>query len=384
MKKLALLVTFCLIGAGIYAQNSAVNKATQYLNKGELLQAKEQIDLASAHEKTINKPQTWFTRGQVYEKIAFSEDPAVADMSDSAMEEALVAYNKAKELDDAGKYESLSDIQVDNMWGQLINKGAEYYNNNDYENARKYFEKSSNIKPEDTTAYYYAGIAAQQNENYDAALTNYYKLIELDYHNEDIYSSMVYLERAHNEDNEKALEVLSKAREHYPDNEALMKEEINLLIITEKTDQAKSKLEAAIQAEPDNANLYYNLAYISEQTGDMDEAVEYYKKAIEVEPEYFDATFNLAVNYYNKAAEVLKKANEMDLRTYQKEGKKIEEEARGEFANALPYLEKAHDIKPDDKIVLETLQTVYVQLKMNDKAEAIYKKMEELGYTTEE
>ena len=70
MKKLALIVTFCLIGAGIYAQTKAVNKATQHLNKGELLQAKEQIDLASAHEKTQEKAQTWFTRGQVYEKIA--------------------------------------------------------------------------------------------------------------------------------------------------------------------------------------------------------------------------------------------------------------------------------------------------------------------------
>ena len=385
MKKLALVVIFCLTVAGIYAQNSAVNKATQYLNKGELLQAKEQIDLAAAHEKTIGKAQTWFTRGQIYEKIAFSEDPSLKDMSDNAMDEALTAYNKATELDGSGgKFEGLSTIQIDNMWGQLINKGAEFYNQDDYPSALTYFEKSTNLKPEDTTGYYYAGIAAQQSENYESALKNYYKLLDLDYHNEDIYSSMVYLERAHNEDNDKALEVLTMAREHFPDNEALMKEEINLLIITEKTDQAKEKLQAAIEAEPTNANLYYNLAYISEQTGDNDEALTYYKKAIEVDPEYFDATFNVAVNYYNRAAEILKKANEMDLRTYQKEGKKIEEEARTEFAKALPYLEKAHEIKDEDKVVLETLQTVYVQLKMNDKAESVYKKMEALGYTTEE
>ncbi len=353
------------------------------MDKGELLEAKTQIDEAVAHEKTADKAKTWFTKGQVYEKIAFSEDPAHQDMADEAMKESMAAYEKAKELDgDEGKYAGLVDLQIENMWGQLINKGAELYNQDDYENAMVYFEKSSVLKPEDTTAYYYAGIAAQQHENYEAALRNYYKLVDLDYHNEDIYSSMIYLERAHNEDNEAALEVLTKAREHFPENEALMKEEINLLIITEKTDEAKAKLQDAVKAEPDNANLYYNLAYLSEQTGENDQAVEYYKKAVEIDPEYFDATFNLAVNYYNQAAEILKKANEMDLRTYQKEGKKIEEEAQAEFSNALPYLEKAHEINPEDQVVLETLQTVYVQLKMNDKAEAVHKKMEELGYTT--
>jgi len=382
MKKLALLVIFCLTVAGVYAQNSAVNKANTFMTKGDLAMAKEQIDLAVNHEKTKNKPNTWYIKGQVYEKIAFSEDPAFKDMSDDAMNTAVEAYNKAKELDEGNKFGGLADIQMDNMWGQLINKGAEYYNQDDYSNALIYFAKSATLKPTDTTGFYYAGIAAQQAENYDAALSNYYKLIDLDYHNEDIYSSVIYLERSHNEDNQKALEVLAKAREHFPENDALMKEEINLLILEKQTDQALGKLKAAVESDPNNANLYYNMAYISEQTGDDDEALTYYKKAIEIDPTYFDATFNVAVNYYNKAAEILKKANDMDLRTYQKEGKKIEEEARVEFANALPYLERALEIKSEDKVVLETLQTVYVQLKMNDKAEAIYKKMEELGYTT--
>ena len=364
---------------GVYAQNSAVNKATQFREDGELMKAKEQIDLAVEHEKTKEKPKTWYTKGEVYEAIAFSEDPSFQDMQEEALDEAVAAFNKAKTMDEGGSYDGLSAVKIDNMWGTMINKGAEAYNQEDFDNALNYFAKSAVLKPEDTTAYYYAGIAAQQGENYEAALENYYKLVDLDYHNEDIYSSIIYLERSQNNDNEKALEVIDQARQHFPDNEALMKEEINLLILTEKTDVAKTKLERAIEAEPNNANLYYNLAYISEQTGDDETAVENYKKAIEVDPEYFDATFNLAVNHYNKAAEILKEANEMDLRTYQKEGKAIEEKAKVEFQNALPYLEKAHEIRPDDKIVMETMQTVYVQLQMNDKAEAVNAKIEAMG-----
>jgi len=377
MKKLISTVVFCLMAAGVYAQNSAVNKASQFKDKGELMNAKDQIDLATVHEKTINKPKTWFTKGEVYEAIAF--DSTYQDMQDEALTEAVAAYNKAKSLDEGGSYDGLSLIKIDNMWGTMINNGAEAYNQEDYETAITYFEKSSILKPEDTTGYYYAGIAAQQGELYQKALDNYYKLIDLDYHSEDIYSSVVYLERTQNNDDEKALEVLEQARVHFPDNETLMKEEINLLIVTEQTDKAKAKLTEAIKAEPDNANLYYNLAYISEQTDDDEAAVANYEKAIEADPEYFDATFNLAVNFYNKGAEILKKANDMDLRTYQKEGKKVEEEARVEFNKCLPYLEKANEIKPEDRTVLETLQTVYVQLKMNDKAEALNTQLEVLG-----
>ncbi len=379
MKKPVSLVIFCLMFAGMHAQNSAVSKATKFKDSGELMQAKEQIDLAITNEKTKDKPKTWYTKGEVYEAIAFSDDASYQSMQDEALSESVAAFQKAKSLDEGGNYDGLSDIKIDNIWGTLINKGAEYYNQEDYENALEYFAKSSILKPEDTTAYYYAGIAAQQGEDYQAALENYYKLIELDYHNEDIYSSIIYLERSQNNDNEQALEVIAMAREQFPDNEAMMKEEINLLIITEQTDEAKAKLEKAIQAEPDNANLYYNLAYISEQTGDNEAAVANYKKALEADPQYFDATFNLAVNHYNQAAEILKEANEMDLRTYQKEGKAIEEKAKEQFKEALPYLEKAHELDPQDRIVLETLQTVYVQLKMNDKAEAVNGKIEALG-----
>ena len=141
MKKLVSIVIFCLLVVGGYAQNSAVNKATQFKENGELMKAKEQIDLATAHEKTIEKPKTWFTKGEVYEAIALSEDATYQDMQDEALTEAVAAYNKAKSMDAGGNYDGLSDIKLDNMWGVMINKGAESYNQEDYENALEAFRK---------------------------------------------------------------------------------------------------------------------------------------------------------------------------------------------------------------------------------------------------
>jgi len=325
MKKLVTIAIISLMVTAVYAQNSAVNKASKFKKNGHLMKAKEQIDLATTRGTTANSPKAWFTKGEVYE----SENPNYQSFQDDALHEAVAAYNKSKSLDGGGNYDGLSSIKIDNMWGTLINQGAEAYNQEDYNNAVVYFEKSSVMKPQDTTAYYYAGIAAQQGELYQQALDNYYKLIDLDYHSEDIYSSVVYLVRTHNNDNDKALEVLELAREHFPDNETLMKEEINLLIITEQTDKAKSKLTEAIKAEPDNANLYYNLAYISEQTGDDAAAVNYYNQAAYISEQTGDD--EAAVNYYNQAEEISNGANKMDLRPNQKESKANEEKMEAFF-----------------------------------------------------
>lgn len=385
MKKIALAFIFSLALSPLMAQNSAVNKADRFTQSGDLDKAKENIDQAVEHDKTKEKPKTWYTRGLVYEAIAMTEDPEYQDLAEEPLQTAFDAYKKAKEMEkEGGTYYVFAEQQMENIWGVYLNEGANYYQEGNYEDALVAFEKAAQFKPEDTTAYLYGGISAQQAEQYDKALENYYNLIELDYDNMDIYSSIVYLERAHNEDNEKALDVLAKARERYPDNEDLMKEEINLLITLERSDEALDKLKDAIEADAENPDLHYNLAYLYDQTGDSEKAIEHYKKAVEYRPDYFEANFNVAVNYYNQAADILREANDMDLKTYQKEGKALEEKAGEKFEQALPYLETAHEQEPEDITVLQTLQTIYSQLKMNDKAEEASEKLSALGVTEED
>lgn len=360
-----------------FAQNSNVNKATAFEQQGNIAKAKEAIDQALEHEKTKDKGKTWYTKGIVYEAIAVSEDEAIKSLDDNALAEAVEAYQKAKSLEKENSPNYVfADQRLEALWGTYLNKGAEAYQAKDFSTALEGFTKAAMIKPEDTTAYLYGGIAAQQDEKFDVALENFYKLVDLGYEDLDIYNSIIYLERTHKEDNNKALEVVRRAREKHPDNADLLKEEINLLITTERVDEARNKLEEAVEAEPDNATLFYNLGFLHDKTGNAEEAIKNYEKAIAIDPQYFEANFNIAVNHYNKAAEILKKANEMDLKTYQKEGKKLETEAKAHFEKALPYLEKSSEIRSDDPTVLSTLQTVYTQLKMNDKAEEIAKRLE--------
>lgn len=367
------------------AQNSAVTKATTAQTKGELDKAKQYIDEAIVHEKTKEKGKTWYTKGLVYESIAFSENADYNALASDALEQALEAYQKTLSMEKESSVLHFQTTQrIETIWGNFLNQGADLYQKGDYAGALDAFSKTVMVKPEDTTGLIYAAITAQQDKQFEVAEKYYNQLKEVDYASSDMYKALIYIQRAHHKDNDKALTVIKEARELYPDDKDLMKEEINVLIITERVDEAKEKLTEAIEKEPDNPNLHYNLAFLYDQVGETDKSYELYKKAVELKPDYFDAVYNLAVISFNQAAERLKVANEMDLKTYQKEGQKYLDEANAKFEEAVPYFEKAHEINPNDTAVLENLELIYKRLKKFDKVEEVQGKIADLGGGAEE
>ncbi len=369
MKKLAFIFAFLLVAGLSFAQNKNVRKADRALENGELQEAKELIDEAAKHEQTKDDAKTWYTRGTIYQAILQEEG-----FSEENLKRASNSYDKVLEMvDQSDKYYTLTDLKIQELWGGFINEGSEAYSAEDFEAAVVAFDKALLVLPEDTTATLYAGIASQQMQKNQQALKYYYRLLDLDYHSEDIYGSIISIERYGNEDIEKALEVTRMAKEKFPDNDTFEKQEINLLINSGQVDVAKDRINDAIEKDPENANLYFNLGYLYEQLENPEKAEEAYLKAIEIDPDYLDANFNYAVYYYNKAADLLAKARDMDLQTYRKEGKKIEKEALGYLRKAKPYFEKALELAPEELAVIETLQTVYTQLGETDKAEEMMK-----------
>ena len=164
----------------------------------------------------------------------------------------------------------------------------------------------------------------------DDAATNYAYLVDsLDYESKDFYNSLIYIYLVEQKDSDKAVNYLQKAQEVFPEDPEFLKQEITVLINNEEYDKAEQQLTKAIESEPDNAMLYYNRGYLFEQMDQGEQAVENYQQAAEIDPKYFDATFNLAAYYYNEAAETLQRANNMDLKEYEENGKAIEDSARG-------------------------------------------------------
>ncbi len=121
------------------------------------------------------------------------------------------------------------------------------------------------------------------------------------------------------------------------------------------------------------------MGYLYDQKEDAENAEAQYKKALELKPDYYEANYNLGVVYYNIAREIVSELNNLSLDEYRKNETEYVDRAAVHFREALPYFEKAVEVKPDEDIqLLETLTGVYLQLKMSDEAEALEKKIKEL------
>jgi len=379
MKQLPLLLAALIaLPMFTFGQAKNVRKAQASLEKGELAEAKQFIDPAINDEKTGDDGKTWYTYGDVY--LAIATDSTNSVQVEDPYIKALEGYRKTKELEKENSlYAVQAEQQIQQVWANAINSGATMYSNQDFENAIELFDIAKMAVPEDTTAYIYGGISAQQAGKMDIAAENYAYLVDsLDYVSKDFYNSLIYIYLVEEKNEEKAISYLRKAQEVFPDDPEFLKREVTLLINNEQYDEAEQKLQSAINAEPDNPMLYYNQGYLYEQMEAADKAIESYKKAIEVDPQYFDANFNLAAFYYNQAADILAEANDMDLKEYQEKGEAIEQEAKQYFEKALPYLETSMNIEPDNQKVLQTLATVYQRLEMNDKAEEITAKLDSM------
>lgn len=391
MKRFILLLAACAIAGFSFGQKKPkINQAEKARSEGNLGEAKEIIDAAIEHEKTKDDGKTWYYRGLVYASLDTTTNPQYKNLANDPLKIAMEAFAKAEELNkgnndyyisDANGLPILKSQQIETLWGHYLNKGVEGYQAQNTEDAIKYFTKTQVVKPADTTGYIYAGLAAQSGKDYKTAAKNFYKLInDLNYHSEDVYNYLIYIEGTINEDNEKALELIRKAKKQFPDNVDFAKSEINALIQMDKVDEARTELEAAIAKEPDNSNLYFTLGVMQEELGNKEKAKEAYAKAVELDPKNFNATFNLAVINYNEAVELIKVKNNLGITSADlKKAKEMQSTINDRLKAAMPYWEKVLDIEPNNRVALESLQYTYSQLKMNEKALEVTEKLEALG-----
>ncbi len=390
MKNLFCTLLMLLVVSFCFAQKGKPNKAKKYLDDGEIVEAKAEIDMAITIEKNLDKTNTWFIMGEIYEAIALSDKP----IDDNAVSKALKAYDKVKEMEKPNSTQyNLADLRLEQFWGNFINQGGELYGQGNYLKAYENFENALLLRPQDSLTLFYAGIAAQQAEKYDKAVENYNKLIETNNATEDVFTNLIFLERQVNEDLEKALKVVRIAKKQYPDNDVYSKEEISLLITLEKIEEAQATLKEAIKKEPDNAILYLNLAVLYDNIGlakqseeKYDEADEFYKKAaknyrkvIELEPENFIGNFNMGAIYTNMAKRYYDEVRDMSYNEFKVKGEEVAAKGNDILIQGLPYMERAVELEPEDMDALEALKQMYNQLKESDKAMEIQDRIDSLG-----
>jgi tetratricopeptide (TPR) repeat protein len=378
MKKVVLTLVAGISMQVAVAQKVELTNAILTFNNGKLDQAKTSIDKASTNEKTMTTPKTWFYKGEIYRSLM--ENPvykksAPADAGKIAYE----AYDKYMQLEPKGDFTRKAEEGKANLYGTAFNAGVAAYNAKEYDKALDAYSLAATMKPQDTTAYVYSVYAAEAKEDYPKAKQLYRQLIGMNHKPLSHYKRMIDITQQVEKNPTETLKLVEEARSKFPADRDLMVLEASLYISAGRGKEAISKLEAAIAAETDpkkKSNLYAVLGTLHDQNKNQEAALASYKKAVEADPANFDAQYNLGVYQFNKGAEIYNKTTKMDYATYQKNGVKLENQAKALFTQAIPYFESAIKIDPTDMASMKSLSQIYVKLGRNADAERMNKMMD--------
>lgn len=377
-----------------YAQKAKVTSANSYLTYGEIDKAKEAIDLATTHEKSLNLAKTWFIRGKVYHAIYESKDMAINTLDPKSLLIAYESYIKALKLDVKDRFGNDVHKKLEICSMQFINQGVTEYSAGQYNDALISFQNSLSINamPKfnkvDTLSIYNAALTAEKLAKNELAKEYYNKLLKYKYGGAKIYYFLLNILKKENNKDE-LLEMIKKARNDFPDDNNLIIEELNYYIESGEKDKAISNLEQAIESDKENYNLYYALGAIYDEVGSFDKSVNMYDRALTlVEPKLkeskelyklsigsdkeanlkltldkvhemqFNILYNYGALYFNYGVKRIQDiSNLTDNKKYGIEKKKAEEV----MVKALPYLESALELKPTDRNTLISLKDLYAR-----------------------
>ncbi|MCX6255618.1 MAG: hypothetical protein NTV31_14235 [Bacteroidia bacterium] len=386
MKKFFLLIAAISISFGAMSQKGKVTSALSYIDQGSLDKAKEAIDEALVNESTMNWFNTFFAKGKLCQATFESVDPKFKAFYPDPLAEAYASYEKAIELDAKGtvKKKIITGMIYNSLAVDLFTRGSERFEAKDYEGALKSFETQIKITESDkyagaidTGMYYNAGLSAANSGKYNDAIKYFEKCADMKYMGitpyYQIYESYLGLG-----DTIKAESILTGLSSKFPDDKTITLQLIDLYLKSNKSEEAFKYIKIAKENDPTNYSLYLaaGITYLNQLK--YDEAIIELTKSIELKSDVYDSQYGLGAAYINKASEMFVKANEiMDVKKYSD----AIDQANAVYAKALPYMEKALELKPDDTYAMGSLRELYYRLKTKDpsyapKYEAIKAKLD--------
>jgi tetratricopeptide (TPR) repeat protein len=358
---IAMVITSC-------SDKMYVNRAMTWAENGERLDtALKSVQKATDLEDTKNWAKTYYAQGYVYQKIYESKKSEFKNLTEDPLFKAFDNYKKAYEMDEEEKFKGSIDAAMFNMHKYFINEGVNAFKKNKYDDAFSNFKYALKVAEMpvfenriDTAIMFNAGIAAQNMKDWNKAAKYYDMAAKHGYGGARTY---VLLKNAYFQagDTTQAVQALKEGFEKYPGNDNMIASLINYYLLnTDHPEDALKYIQEAQKQHPDNPQYYAAEGQIYDQMKQFEKAKDRYKKALELDPKLHMALYNLGVLYYNEGVDLVSKANKTkDDAKY----KKLRQQANEKFQKALPYMERALEIKPQDTNVLSTLQTLYYRLR---------------------
>jgi len=268
MKLIHLMVAGLLaLGTRVQAQQAAAG-ANDLLEKAKvesLTKDKGKSDQDITDQKVALKASTWMDRAKLYQDMAIS---GYMRIDSAAATKAREAYNKVIELDktkkgDPGRLakEAQEALANDVMYRAFMQQGVAKFQNKNYADAIKSMMVAGELNPKDTLAPLYTAIAAQQIKDNAIAKTQLERYITAGGKDATIYGSLSMLYRSDKEI-DKALATLDKGIALDPKNKDLASERINIMLASNRMDDAIAGMKKMLEKEPNNVQNLVNLGIL--------------------------------------------------------------------------------------------------------------------------
>ncbi|MDR3060874.1 MAG: tetratricopeptide repeat protein [Dysgonamonadaceae bacterium] len=399
-------VALCLIFGMTFAQKKAISAAKNEIksDKPNLEEARNLIKGAMQNPETKDNTEAYYVAGLIENKqfdIERTKEILGQKPDEAAMYKSLGAmypyFLKADQMDqlpdEKGKIKSKFRKDIKSYLAAnrpyFINGGAFYFDNKDYKQAYNFFdiylqipklpmfEGDKTMTVEGDTMYaqikYYAAIAASQmgEEGRPKAIAMYESLKSDDYKPNEVYQYLCY-EYEQLKDTVNLVKTLKEGVDKFPEEPYYLLNLINQYIYSNQNEEAIRYLNEAIERKPNDSQLYDVLGRIYENKKETDKAIEYFRKSLEINPNYVEALGNMGRIYYNRGVEAQAAASDIaDNKLYNEAIVKVKDL----FKQALPYFEKAHELKPEESDYMNALRSIYYTLGMGDQFEKIDKEM---------
>lgn len=407
MKKHLILAAVLLLSAISFGQKKEIKKAEKEVKSGNIAEA---MTLLNQAESLLSGADNELKSQFYLVKANALMEGAGTDLNKLKL--ASEALNMSKEVDAGGKNASKYSEGVESLKSKLESGAAADYKAELYKASAAKFYMAYTISPKDTLFLFNAALAAKIGNDYDTAGAYYQSLADLGYTgiqkefvatnketgkvetfvtkiNRDIYvksgthikpqerlseskRELVLLSLAQisseKGDDAKAIDLINQVRKINPKDMTLIQVEADMVYKQGNMERYNELMKEMIAISPNNPDLYNNLGVASAKLGLKDKAIEYYTKAIELNPDNAGAKINIAVLILADEAKLNEQMNALgtsraDYARYDE----LKEVKNNLYRKAMPYLESALELRPDNIEIVRTLMGIYSQLGQDEK-----------------
>lgn len=297
-----------------------------------------------------------------------------------AVAKAIEAYNKAYELDPKTAEKAKEGLkQISDFCSQLGNTGLD---SGDYAAAADAYAQAFQAQSgpaygsADPQLLYYAGYlrttdGANNPASFAQGADYLNKAIDLGYADEEgnIYYYLFHCYYGQKAADQafvlKAKDALLTGIEKFPKNQRILDGLMQLYTSEQGVgDPADlvALIDNAIAENPENVDLWFGRGRVFYALKNYDESIASFAKVVELKPDMFEGNYYLGVFYTIKGDALNKEMNERQYSSQAAYDADLKD-VNAIYLAAIPWFEKAHQIKPEDVDTLEFLKQICFRLR---------------------